>query len=184
MTTRPSTPPAPGPEGNGDAPSGGHDVFTTFVRAHGDSAESALLARLLKLGVRGPARPVDRLIERLSRPDSAAWLNDALREIAGSAGGSVEGTVLNGATHITALRSLKDRCKKAAAKGSPGEEPLAPMLGYFMALASAMAHHNALISSVPRSEIEGVLLDLACVLPDPWAELFCKATLVEMVVKA
>lgn len=181
MTPRnPQSPSAPMPDDS-------KGIFTSFVRAQplgGSDAENAIAARLLKLGVRGPTRPVDRLIERLSRTDRGVWLDDAIREVSGSSTETVSVLTLTPSTPLGSIRALKDRCKRQAAKGLPGQEPLEPMLGYFIALAAAMAHHGALISSVPRSEIEGVLLDLACVLPDPWADLFCRATLAEMVVKA
>lgn len=163
-------------------------AYTMFARARG--TEHVLAARLLQLGIRGPVRPVDRLIERLSHADKNAWVEDSLDELTNSIQQPVRDLLLGsdgppggsggGGAALDALRTIKDRCKRLAAKGKPGEEPLAPMLGYFFALASALAHHRALVSSVPRSEIDGVLLDLACVLPDPWADLLCRATLVDM----
>jgi hypothetical protein len=164
-----------------------HDAFTAytmFARAQG--TEHVLAARLLQLGIRGPVRPVDRLIERLSHADKNAWVEDSLDDLTRSIQQPVRDLLLGpggsggGPAALDALKSMKDRCKRLAAKGKPGEEPLAPMLGYFFALASALAHHRTLVSSVPRGEIDGVLLDLACVLPDPWADLLCRATLVDM----
>ncbi|MFM9957850.1 MAG: hypothetical protein ACKVZJ_07220 [Phycisphaerales bacterium] len=156
---------------------------TTFVGAGGRASEAALAARLLNLGIRGPIRPVDRLVERLRNGDRQRWVEGVLAEIERAIQPGARDLLLTGRHGASAplelLRHIKERCKKQAARAEPGKEPLEPMLGYFLAVAAALAHHNALISSVSRSEIDGVLLDLACELPDPWVDLLCRATLAE-----
>lgn len=178
----PERPTKPGP--------GASTEQTSFVLMRGE--EAALAARLLHLGIRGPVRPVDRLVERLRARDRQAWVEGVITEVERAlqpgardlllTGRHAEGTDSAGdgpPPPLDAIRRIKDRCKKQAARAEPGKEPLEPMLGYFFAVAAALAHHNTLISSVTRSEIDGVLLDLACELPDPWVELLCRATLVQ-----
>ena len=147
--------------------------------------DSARAARLLQLGIRGPTRPVDRLMGRLGAPDGHEWFEYALDELTRTVQPGLRDLLLNtgtgGALENTAapLRDIKDRCKKLTSKGKPGDEPLVPMLGYFLALGAALAHHRTMMSSVPRPDIDSVLLDIACMVPDPWADMLCRATLAE-----
>jgi len=145
--------------------------------------DTARAARLLQLGIRGPVRPVDRLLSRLGAPDSREWFEHALDELTRTVQSDLRALLLNTAPGSSdgtpALRDLKDRCKKLTSKGKPGDEPLVPMLGYFLALGAGLAHHRTALSSVPRPEIDSVLLDIACVVTDPWADMLCRATLVE-----
>lgn len=141
--------------------------------------DRAHVSRLLALGLRGPRRPVDRLIARLELPGASEWVDGALRSLkcrSDSDPVGVRELLLDGG-EIAAMRVLKDRCKKDASNGTEGEEALEPMLGYFLAIASGLAHHGELISTIPRGEIDAVLLDLASVMPEPWADLLCRATL-------
>lgn len=160
---------------------GSSPEHTSFAMVRGQ--DTALAARLLSLGIRGPARPVDRLVDRLRSVDRQKWVEGVLLEIERAVQPGARDLLLTG-RHVTdapleVLRRIKDRCKKQAARAEPGKEPLEPMLGYFFAVAAALTHHQTLISSVARSEIDSVLLDLACELPDPWVDLLCRATLVE-----
>lgn len=164
--------------GSGGRDEGGDQTSFAVVRG----PEAALAARLLHLGIRGPVRPVDRLVERLRARDRQPWAEGVVAEIERAIQPGARDLLLSGRhggaeDPLDLLRRIKDRCKKQAARADPGKEPLEPMLGYFLAVGAALAHHNALISSVSRSEIDGVLLDLACELPDPWVDLLCRATL-------
>lgn len=163
------------------ATEGPREGETSFAVVRGQ--EAALAARLLHLGIRGPVRPVDRLVERLRTSDRQKWVEGVVTEIERAIQPGGRDLLLTGShgagQPLDLLRRIKDRCKKQAARAEPGKEPLEPMLGYFLAVGAALAHHSALISSVSRSEIDGVLLDLACELPDPWVDLLCRATLAE-----
>lgn len=156
-----------------------------FVR-HGENAH---VSRLLALGIRGPVRPVDNLVARASMPDRAAWTEQTVAAIGGAHGVAFRELLLTGRStqgekreeSLHQLTRIKDACKRAAAKSQGEADGSEAMLGYFLCLGAALAHHSTLISSMPRSEIEGVLLDLACVLPEPWVDMLCRATLVELV---
>lgn len=144
--------------------------------------ERAHVTRLLALGLRGPRRPVDRLIARLEAPDGSRWLDQTVERLDSGSESPVRMLLTRaqpgGQRGLEMLIALKDRCKKAASGSAPGEEPLEPMLGYFLAIGAALAHQGKLISSMPRRDVDGVLLDLACAMPEPWVELLCRATLV------
>lgn len=150
--------------------------------------ENAHVSRLLALGIRGPTRPVDNLVARATQPDRAAWTEQTVAAVGSAHGVPLRELLLTGRApgierredSLRHLTRVKDACKKAAAKAQGESDASEPMLVYFLCLGAAMAHHTTLISSMPRSEIEGVLLDLACVLPDPWVDLLCRATLVEL----
>jgi len=165
----------------GAAPEQPRDGETSFAVVRGQ--ETALAARLLHLGIRGPVRPVDRLVERLRATDRHRWVEGVVAEIERAIHPGARDLLLTGRhgdeEPLPLLRRIKDRCKKQAARAEPGKEPLEPMLGYFLAVGAALAHHNTLISSVARCEIDAALLDLACELPDPWVDLLCRATLAE-----
>lgn len=156
--------------------------FTPSMNLVWGSGETGHVSRLLALGLRGPRRPVDSLLDRLAESDGPAWIEHAIRglDTPDAAGGSVRTLLLDG-NHISGsllqLITLKDRCKKAASGSRGGLPPAEPLLGYFFAIAAALAHHATPISSMPRADIDGVLLDLASVTPEPWTELLCRATL-------
>lgn len=136
------------------------------------------VSHLLSLGIRGPRRPVDRLVDRLQERDGKAWLERSITSLPQQEGylaaGLFSGPIADLKTGLEALKALKAWCKRRAGADSDSLEPL---LGYFLCLGAALAHYGTLISAMPRREIDGVLLDLAVAMPEPWCELLCQATL-------
>lgn len=135
--------------------------------------------RLLKLGLTEPRRPIDDLIERLSRADGATWFQALCQRpplsslnALGSAG---EG-MIQGRASVAQLTELKEAGKQLLREPGP-EARLTGMAAYFLAVGAALANHGALICSRPRAELDPVLLDLATVLPGPWSDMLCRATM-------
>lgn len=72
------------------------------------------------------------------------------------------------------LIEVKEAGKVAQSATSP-DDRRGGTLDYFLAVASALAHHQTLISSRDRKDVNLVLIELATVLPEPWADLMCAA---------
>lgn len=135
------------------------------------------LSRLLALGIRGPGRPLDALLSRLSEPDASDWLRAAIETgPLGTLGPRAEG-LYEGRATVEELAAVKEECKALLRASDCEESRLVSMLSYFLAVAAALVHHDTLISSRSRLELEPLLLDLAEVAPSPWPELLARAAL-------
>ena len=133
---------------------------------------------LLRLGLSGPRRPVDDLVDRLSEPDGAEWLIRALEDKALGGRGSAVEQLAEGRATIDQLAEVKDRSQRLLRTGPDQDTLLAGIAGYFFALAAALLHHGRALSSRSRDELDPVLLDLATVAPSPFSEMLSDATLV------
>jgi len=132
-------------------------------------------SRLLRVGLRGPSRPVDRLLDRMAEPDGAAWLARILadRSLA----------VLSAATDDETwktltpddLVSLKEVKKTAAVRANSPEATLKALVGYFFSIALALAFFERNISSRGAEELSPALMDLASVTPPDWSSIFERA---------
>ncbi len=136
----------------------------------GAELEAGTITRLFRLGLSGPRRPVDALIDRLGAPDAEAWLERALERAPRVGELEPVGAMLRGADADT-LSRIKNTGKKLLAEAGTEEHRLTGLALYFFAVASALAHHDTVICSRTRDELHPVLLDLAAVCPAPWAEL-------------
>ena len=133
------------------------------------------LSRFLLLGLRGEERPLDRLIERLSRADGESWFRNALESIPDVKGRSPVEQLAEGWASVQELCAIKDRCKHLRARSSGEEDILVSMLGYFLAVAAALVHHATVISGRSGKDLEPLLLDLATTVPEPWSDLLARA---------
>ena len=133
------------------------------------------VTRLLTLGLAGPARPVDELIDRLLQNDGHRWLSSALGSWPLAAHGSPRGQLCEGRATVDELRSIKNDSKDLLKRARDREDRLAGLLGYFFSVAAALAHHGELITSRPRAEVDPTLLELAEVTPGAWSKLLSRA---------
>lgn len=131
-------------------------------------------ARLLELGLSGPRKPADDLLERLERKEGRRWFSD--RVLAGISEGGFENPdrLAPGEATLEELIALKD-WSKGEVSGSSGDRRLAGLAGYFLAVAAALVHYQKLICGRTRGELDPVLFDLATAVPSPWDDLFVKA---------
>ena len=61
--------------------------------------------RLLRLGLDEPVRPIDALLDRLSRPNGAKWLDTALQASPASTFGTPRHCLAEGGASLGQLRS-------------------------------------------------------------------------------
>jgi hypothetical protein len=137
------------------------------------SQDERRAARLLELGRTTPRRPVDLLLE-----DLAAHGPGRLVELLDSGPAAVLGPPLEalagGRATLPQLVALKERCKAAADRDL--RRRLERLGGYFTAVAAALVHHRARITSRSAEELEPVLLDLAAATEGPWEDLFARGS--------
>lgn len=143
------------------------------------SARSA--ARLLLLGLDEPVRPVDQLLDRLSRPNGAEWFAGLVRDWNLAPAGPVaelglpDVLIAEGQATLDQLMRIKQRCSTLLAQSQDDASRLRATAGYFMSIAAGLAHHQQLISSRSPKDLLPVLSDLAAVTPQPWSNLFLRA---------
>lgn len=142
--------------------------------ASADRLGEGTITRLFQLGLSGPRRPVDALIDRLGAPDAAAWLERTMDRAPRVGELEPAGAVLGGADADT-LSRVKNTGKKLLADAGSEDQRLTGLALYFFAVASALAHHDTVICSRTRDELHAVLLDLAAACPEPWSDLCTKA---------
>lgn len=135
-------------------------------------AETA--SRMLRMGIEGPPRPIDPLLDRLSKDDGAAWLDAAMAKESLSALAALVGS-RDCEASLEELIAIKDAGKAIAAKASSREASLQSMVGYFFSIAAALALHRENISSRTHEDLRPILIDLASVAPPAWSQLFERA---------
>ena len=143
-------------------------------RSHLPSAD---VTRLLELGVEGAKRPVDELIDRLLQTDGHRWLARNLEIWPIAAFGSPQTLMCEGQATLDQLDAIKGESKDLLSRAHDRDARLAAVMGYFFAVAAALAHHGRLISSRPRRELDPILQELAEVTPKPWSQMLARATL-------
>ncbi len=131
-------------------------------------------SQLLRMGISGPRRPVDDVIDRLGEPDGAEWFNALMATATGRSGGV---RAFEDRLSVEELVAVKERAKTSVVEAVTKDEAAAATAAYFVAVAMALVHHGAMISSQPRDELTAVLADLAAAAAAPWAELLMEAAL-------
>ena len=130
---------------------------------YGPSFDGSRASQLLRLGIAGPSRPIDDLISRLEQPDGIVWFSTQMGDptLAPLGDGSAP-------LGVATLREVKEVAKHWLGRPSSVDERLRGLLGYFLAVALALRHHDENISSRSLADIRSVLSDLATAVPDPW----------------
>lgn len=152
-------------------------LVSGFSSPETPSSQAALspmiVGRLLRMGMRSPSRPSDKLIDRLAAADAHDWLAQALAS--DRIAGAKADTIASGAWSIVDLDALKNRSKALTLSESDPNSRLAALAGYYLAIAAAIVHHQRLISSQPKAELASLFADLGATAPEPWATLLGKA---------
>ncbi len=133
-------------------------------------------SRLLELGLSGPKRPIDGLIDRLCQPDASLWLEKNLSSGPAGAFGDPVLYLVEGKATLDQLIAIKQTSKSLLGAGPEDEANLAALTSYFFAVAAALVHHQTVICSRSRDEVNAALLDLAAVAAEPWATLLSHAS--------
>jgi hypothetical protein len=132
-------------------------------------------SRMLRLGIHGPARPVDNLLDRLAEPDGATWLRGVLAMEGVAALATIPTPTGKESLVVGELTQIKESSKAAAIRGGSHVALLKAMVGYFFAIAGAFALFQTNISSRSSAELEPILIDLASVAPPDWSVVFERA---------
>lgn len=145
--------------------------FTDFSNLGASDA-----SRLLELGLSGPKRPIDGLIDRLCRPDASLWLEENLSSGPAGAFGDPVLYLVEGKATLDQLIAIKQTSKSLLGAGRKDEANLAALTSYFFAVGAALLHHQTVICSRSRDEVTEALLDLAAVAAEPWATFLSDAS--------
>lgn len=139
---------------------------------HDDDLDRTSLTRLLSLGVKSTGGPVDELIERLEDEDGTEWF---ARWLESQDPPPEPARLLAGDISLQEIEGLVSRGKAALGSARSREDRIEATILYFLALASGIVHHGRVLTRTSRSELDGVLVELASALPAPWAELLERA---------
>jgi len=131
---------------------------------------------MLSMGLVGKHRPLDDLIDRISRPDGQVWLQSLLRQYDRTMPMSMQ-SMLDGSASLDQLKRTKDISKSLIADSATREMALGALAVYCLTVAAALVHHGQLISTQPREEWDTLFVDLADVMPVPWRDLLMQAAL-------
>lgn len=128
--------------------------------------------RLLSVGVRGPRRPVDELVECLGRDAGHEWFERVIEVSMRQAVARSADDLRDGLITTEELRLAKAAAKRGI-RGAVGPEEAAGATAlYFCAIASALAHHGERITSRPDDDLMPALTDLAEAVPERWRDMF------------
>ncbi len=131
--------------------------------------DPARLQALLDLGMRGPTRVVDRLIDQVLEAKDESWVNQFLDRMLVVVGCCRDDLLLP--TPLESLVSLKQRCRNRFEETEVSEDRVAAVTAYYLSLAAGAVHHRKKISSRSPEEVASVLADLGATLPAPWGDL-------------
>ena len=134
-----------------------------------------LVWQALDLALSPPGR-VACLLDTLEKPGISWWegvLGSAPFELLGLTADQFR----EGDVDIEALRRSKALAKRRAIRLRHGLWSEGPTAVYFLSVASGLVHHQALLSSRSRLEIDPVFLDLGETLDGTWKAFFERAAL-------
>lgn len=140
-----------------------------------DAAQTSQFLRMALVG----NRPVDRLVERLRRPDGARWFEQLIeaRPVATLSMPPHEG-LLRGGASLADLAGLKEAGKAFYAEVSDRDERLRGAGAYFLVVAAALVHHRQRITSQSQQDLDPIFFELSEVCPPPWNDFFAQAAVV------
>lgn len=166
--------PLPGPD-SPDSPDGEPTSRVARVEPLDDHVTRVLLG----LALQRESGPFAALLDRIELPDGETWFNDAIARVCDESGiGAPEfDSTVRG---LDALRRLKSHCRPrqdASPQSSTagGDQHLAALAGYALAVAMAQALHGVILSGRPRAEWESLFRLLADRVSQPWSSHFLRA---------
>jgi hypothetical protein len=137
-----------------------------------DATQTSQFLRLALVG----NRPVDRLIDRLRRPDGKKWFGQLLEMgPLGRLQGDVEGCLVGGSVTLEDLLAVKDAGKAFYAEVRDPDQRLMGAATYFLVVAAAVLHHRELITSQSHADLDPIFFELSEVCPSPYADFFARA---------
>ena len=153
-------------------PKSGTDAGSKFNELHPERA-----TRMLRLGVVGPRRGVDDLIDRLRTTDGWQWWETCMGELGEGSSKDAAARLVNGEADLKFLTAAKERHKSTMGSGNPAPKRLASMAAYYACIAAALVHHKKAITGQSPELLSEALADLAASTPEPWTGLIGKAAM-------
>lgn len=133
--------------------------------------------RMLRLGMTGPRRGVDDVIDRLRTPDGWKWWESCMSELGEGSAKDAAARLVEGKADLKALTTAKELHKTRMSSGNPVPQRLASMAAYYACIAAAQCHYKKPITNQNPALLGEALADLAASTPDPWSDLFGKAAM-------
>jgi hypothetical protein len=140
-----------------------------------DDLQGDRATRMLRLGVVGPRRGVDDLIDRLRTPDGWQWWESCMGELGEGSAADAAKRLVNGEADMKFITAGKERHKATMGAGNPPPKRLASMALYYVCISAAVVHHDKLITGQSAELLGEALADLAASTPEPWSDLIGKA---------
>jgi hypothetical protein len=140
-----------------------------------DDLQGDRATRMLRLGVVGPRRGVDDLIDRLRTPDGWQWWETCMGELGEGSAKDAAARLVNGEADLKFITAGKERHKSTMGAGHSAPTRLASMALYYVCVSAAVVHHARLITGQNPELLSEALADLAASTPEPWSDLIGKA---------
>lgn len=140
-----------------------------------DDLQGDRATRMLRLGVVGPRRGVDDLIDRLRTTDGWAWWETCMAELGEGSAKDAAARLVNGEADLKFITAGKERHKATMGAGNPAPKRLTSMAVYYACISAALVHHKKLITGQSQELLSEALADLAASTPEPWSGLIGKA---------
>lgn len=133
-------------------------------------------ARFLQLGLEGPKKPLDSLLERLRTINTDSYFPDLLAHGSQSSVHDLQRLLCQGGSSLEDYKALKETSVRLFREYRDLKTHLSATALYFTGIAAALAYHSRKITSQTAEELESAFLDLAATVPKPWVDLFIRAT--------
>jgi hypothetical protein len=132
---------------------------------------------MLRLGVVGPRRGVDDLIDRLRTTDGWAWWENCMSELGEGSAPEAAKRLVEGQATLDFMAKSKERYKGTMGAGNPAAMRLASMAAYYVCVSAALVHHKKAITGQDSDLLSEALADLAASIPEPWSGMVGKAAM-------
>lgn len=133
--------------------------------------------KMLRLGLVGPRRGVDDLIDRLRTPDGWSWWETCMSELGEGSAKDAATRLVNGEATLDFLAKAKTRHKAKLGAGNPTAMRLSSMAAYYVCVAAALVHFKKSITGQDPEMLSEALADLAASTPEPWSGMIGQASL-------
>ena len=134
------------------------------------------LTRLLNLGITSEApRPIDDLLDRLDEDDGEEWFETSILTGPLSSQGLPEETLMEGLGSLEQFKDINKESRVLLKNAEQREDRLCAMVAYFFSIAGAIVHHDTLITSRSREELDPLFFDLSASVPEPWPNFLARA---------
>jgi len=136
---------------------------------------SEVTTRFLKMGLDGPKKPIDSLLQRLRDTSDPNFFTTLLEQSTKKSAAELETILASGAGDLDTILGFKNQSVELFRRYKDLQSHLGATAIYFTSIAAALTHHGKVITSQSESDLEVALLDMAATLESPWADLLIGA---------